>query len=310
MALLTCRPHFFLSLYATMNDQLITGHFKGLDTAFSCALSTQTVNETAIRHNCDPIAAHILGRALTGALLGAAVLPEKQRINVCWKYKGAVRTIIADAGQDGTVRAFISPSQYGEIQDRNDLYGDLGDIQTVISAGGKVLNSGTAPVSLQDASDDLAYYYCVSDQVETGICTVIGFNADPENPIRICQGWMIQALPGCDLERFERIRQRLHHPEFVTILNQTVELERAAGFLTEGEADFKGIYNGPVSKPKFTCPCSKEKMSAVIRTIPIPERMEIVKKGDPLEIRCQFCNEQYRLSIDECSAAWNRKPEN
>ena len=40
---------------------------------------------------------------------------------------------------------------------------------------------------------------------------------------------------------------------------------------------------------------------------PIQERMEIVKKIQPLAIQCQFCNERYELSIDDCIAAWNRK---
>ena len=99
----TCPHHFFLTQYAAMNDNLIKGHVKGLDVAFSCAQTTNTVHEIIIGHDCDPVAAHLLGRALTGALLSAAVLPTEQRINVCWKYKGALRTIVVDAGQDGTV---------------------------------------------------------------------------------------------------------------------------------------------------------------------------------------------------------------
>lgn len=57
-----------------MNDLLYKGHFKGLDIAFTYAVTTQAVNESIVRHNCDPAAAHILGRATTGALLAAAIL--------------------------------------------------------------------------------------------------------------------------------------------------------------------------------------------------------------------------------------------
>ena len=287
-----------------MNDQLAKGHFKGLNIAFSCAVTTQTVNEIVIRHDCDPVAAHILGRALTGALMSAAILPDHHRLNVCWKYKGTLRTIVADAGQDGTVRAFISPTELGGAKDLAELYGDLGDLQAVVSENEKTLNSGTAPVSLQDAVKDLAFYHCVSDQVETGMAALIGFTSDPENPVNICQGWMIQALPDCDLELFERVRQRMDDPAFRDLLSQAAEPEQAAALLVADEPDFEGFHMEACSEPRFVCPCSKEKMNAVVRTLPIPERMEIVKKKEPLTIQCQFCNERYELSIDDCIAAW------
>lgn len=295
-----CCGRFFSAPMKRMNDQLVKGHFKGLNIAFSSAVTTKAVNEAVTGHDCDPVAAHILGRAMTGALLSAAVLPDDQRLNVCWKYKGALRTLIADAGSDGTVRAFISPTHLSDNADLMALYGDLGDVQTVISQGGTVLNSGTAPVSLQDAVKDLAYAHCISDQVETGMAVVIGFKADPENPVQICRGWMLQALPDCDLDRFDRIRQRLESPTF----RETQDLE----MLVEGEDGFEGVHSEVCSEPSFRCSCNKQKMGAVVRTIPIPERMEIVRAKEPLAVRCQFCNKLYSMNIDDCIAAWNEKP--
>jgi len=290
-----------------MNDNLIKGHFKGLDIAFSYAVTTAAVNEIVVRHDCDLAAAHILGRALTGALLSAAILPDDQRINVCWKYQGALRTIVVDAGQDCTVRGFISPAQLGGAEDLDALYGNLGDLQVVTSHGGKILNSGTAPVSLHDVAKDLAFYHCVSDQVETGINAMIGFNPDPKNPIRLCCGWMIQALPGTDLELFDRIRRRMDEPAFRERLGQDGDVETLAAELIANEPGFDGFHMETCTPPRFVCPCSKEKMSAVVRTLPIPERMELVQKKENVQIRCQFCNHLYDLTIDECIVAWNEK---
>jgi molecular chaperone Hsp33 len=291
-----------------VEDLLIKGHFKGLDIAFAYAVTTKAVNEIVLRHNCDPAAAHILGRAVTGALLSAAVLPEKQRINVCWKYKGILRTVLADAGQDGTVRGFISPAQLNLTDDNPDvLYGELGDLQVVTSHEGKILNSGTAPVALHDVAKDLAYYHCISDQVETGACAIIGFNADPETPVRLSSGWMIQALPGTDPERFDRIRARMDDPAFRERLSRCDAPEDAASILIADEPGFDGFYMEECSAPRFFCPCTREKMGAVVRTIPIPERMEMVQKKEPARIQCQFCNRHYELSVDECIVEWNRK---
>lgn len=289
-----------------MNDQLFKGHFKGLDIAFSFAVTTSTVNQIIKGHDCDPLAAHILGRALTGALLSAAILPENQRLNVCWKYQGALRTLVVDAGADGTVRGFISPAQLGEPEDLTALYGDLGDLQTVVSLDQNVLNSGTTPVSLQDAVKDLAYTHCVSDQVETSMAAVIGFNADPDRPVNFCQGWMLQALPNCDLERFDRIRARMEEPAFRERLSHAGNPEEMASVLIADEEAFEGFTMNACNEPQFACPCSKEKMGAVVRTLPIPERMEIVKKNEPINVRCQFCNTLYNMSIEDCVAAWNQ----
>jgi molecular chaperone Hsp33 len=296
-----------------MNDLLYKGRFEGLEIAFTYGVTTHAVNESVVRHNCDPAGAHILGRAMTGALLGAALLPVDRRLNVCWKYKGALRTIVVDAGQDSSIRGFISPphlSIYGDAHD--DLYGEVGELQVIVSeSDGTIANSGTTPISLHDVVDDLAYHYSLSDQIETGMSAMIGFAPDTERPVKLCQGLMIQALPGTDLERFDRIRKRMNEPGFRELLGHESAseqyFEQLAGVLIGDEPGFDGIQSEACPAPRFECTCSREKMSVVICSLPIPERMEVVKKNEPVGIQCQFCNERYELSIEECSVAWNRK---
>jgi molecular chaperone Hsp33 len=267
-----------------------------------------------MRHDCDPAAAHILGRAMTGAMLAAAVLPEGQRLNACWKYQGALKTIVVDAGQDGTVRALISPEQLEPLGDAHEeLYGEVGDLQVIVSKDGAIANSGTTPISLHDTVSDLAYHYCISDQIETGMSAMIGFNPDPDNPVHLCQGWMIQALPDTGLERFDRIRKQMDTAGFRELLGHESESERyveqIAKTLIGDEAGFAGIHMEVCPAPRFQCTCSREKMGAVLRSIPIPDRMTIVKRNEPVGINCQFCNERYEMAIDECITAWNKKPE-
>ena len=297
-----------------MTDLLYKGHFKGLDIAFTYTVCTAAANESVLRHDCDPAAAHILGRAMTGALLAAAILPEGQRLNVSWKYGGGLKTIVVDAGQDGAVRSLISPQHLAEFGDAHEaLYGEVGELQVIVTEAGLIKNSGTTPISLHDAVGDLAYHYCISDQVETGMSAMIGFNPDPENPVHLCQGWMIQALPNTDIERFDRIRQRMESVGFRELLGHESEsdsyFEQIAQTLIGDEPGFEGIHMETCPAPRFQCTCSKQKMGAVLRSIPIPDRMTIVKRNEPIGISCQFCNERYEMSIEECIAAWNKKPE-
>ena len=59
--------------------------------------------------------------------------------------------------------------------------------------------------------------------------------------------------------------------------------------------------------PFFSCTCSLEKMGAVMRSIPIPERMAIVKEGKEISINCHFCRKKYTLTIEDCILFWNQK---
>ena len=287
--------------------------FKGLDIAFTYAVTTSLVNDLVVRHDNDPVAAHILGRALTAAVLSAALLPEKQRLNLCWKYPGSLRTIVVDAGSDGSARGFVSPVHLNDAAGSvDDLYGEKGELRIIRTEDSKILNSSTAMIPLQDVVRDLAYHYCVSDQVETGMIALIGLQASETSPVSLSQGWMIQALPGCDLERFDRIRARMEGDDFRALLSSASEADAyfetlAAALVSEETAELE-LHLDECPAPFFQCNCSREKMGEVLRTIPIPTRMEIVKDGKPMVLSCQFCNERYELSIDECTNAWNEKP--
>jgi len=297
-----------------MNDLLYKGHFKGLDIAFTYTVATAAVNESVVRHDCDPAGAHVLGRATAAGLLAAALLPEQRRLNACWKYEGGLKTVVVDAGNDGSVRSLISPHHLHEFDDAHEsLYGDHGQLQVITTEGGRVVNSGTTPISLHDVVNDLAYHFSISDQVETGMSVMIGFDANPEKPVALCQGWMIQALPNTDLERFDRIREHMGDHGFRELLGHESAaegyFEQIAKVLVGDEEGFEGIHMETCPAPIFECTCSREKMAAVLRSIPIPDRMTIVKKNEPLGISCQFCNKRYELSVPECIEAWNQKPQ-
>ncbi|WP_372799318.1 Hsp33 family molecular chaperone HslO [Pontiella sp.] len=296
-----------------MNDLLYKGHFKGLDIAFTYTVATAAVNESVVRHDCDPAAAHVLGRATAAGLLAAALLPEQRRLNACWKYEGGLKTVVVDAGNDGTVRSLISPNHLQDLEDAHEgLYGEKGQLQVITTENGRIVNSGTTPIPLHDAVNDLAYHFSISDQVETGMSVMIGFEPDPEKPVALCQGWMIQALPNTDLERFERIRYHMGDFGFRDLLGHESAadsyFEQIAKVLVGQEPDYKGVHMEACPPPKFKCTCSREKMYAVLRSIPIPDRMTMVKRKEPVGINCQFCSKHYKMTINECIVAWNQKP--
>ena len=293
-----------------MEDEIYKGRLEGLDIAFVYAKTTELANEIIVKHNCDPAAAHLLGRSVNASVMAASLLSLNQKINISWRYRGALKAIVVDAGHDGSVRGMISPVQLTNLaKDNTSLFGDVGELQVVTSDGGKVLNSGTTPVALHDPVNDFGYHFSISDQIETEIVSYIGFQQNPERPVVVSQGLMIQALPSCDLSNFDIIRRRMEGAPFKKAVQRSDIVDdgfgQVVGVLVEGQDLYSGLEVKKVATPYFKCTCSQEKMAAVIRSIPIPERMTMVKRNEDVYINCQFCATKYKLTIAECIAAWN-----
>ncbi len=294
-----------------MKDFCKKGRIEGLEIAVAFVDASSAVNEAVLLHDCDPVSAHLIGRAISSAALSASILSNDQRINLSWRYKGALKAIVVDAGQDGSLRATISPNHIAGISDNSEeLYGDIGEIQAVVSANGKVINSGTTPVSLHDVVNDLAYHFCISDQIETSISSLIGFSNNEKAPVSLARGMIIQALPNCDIEVFDRIRLRLEKPETKELLRNESDkgiFDKIIKWLIKDEPSYLKHHVVDELPPFFSCTCSLEKMGAVMRSIPIPERMAIVKEGKEISINCHFCRKKYTLTIEDCILFWNQK---
>ena len=291
------------------HDLLYHGRLAGFRMGLSYVLATDLVNDAVLRHDCDPLAAHLLGRAIGGGLLLSGVLHRDERYNLRWQYRGSVRTMLVDVGGDGTLRGFVSPSQFGDDEmSKEALFGDGGQVTVVRSRGGQVLNSGTVQSILHDVVDDLGYYLSISDQVETVMTVLIAFNPDPARPVKLVRGLMLQALPDTDMEQFDRIREELQHERVRAMLAQASEpgdlLPRLVEALAREEIDAPELEYTAAPRPRFECTCNQEKMDVVVRSLSYADRMDILQKGEPLRINCRFCNHDYVMTMEDCRAAW------
>jgi molecular chaperone Hsp33 len=292
-----------------MSDVLYAGRMAGVGVGFSYAVTTGLVNEAVVRHNCDPVSAHILGRALTAGVLATAPAPTHERVNLCWQYRGHLRTVLVDAGADGAVRGLISPTNLSDFRgDKQDLYGEEGRLQVIRSAEGLVINSGTVPCMLQDVVEDLAWFLSTSDQVETGAAVLIGFRPDPDRPVRVCRGLLLQAMPEADLAIFERFRRALGREAVRALLGRETEpdghVESILHCIAGSPLDSLGLLYDERAEPRFRCTCDRDKMAAVLRAIPDGERLDILAQGEPVRIHCRYCNKRYVLPLDECRILW------
>jgi molecular chaperone Hsp33 len=49
----------------------------------------------------------------------------------------------------------------------------------------------------------------------------------------------------------------------------------------------------------FKCDCSKERVSRAISTLSDKDLGDIIGDGEPIEVKCQFCNRAYKFDVDE-----------
>ncbi len=294
-----------------MADQLLTGQLAGIDVAVAYALTADTVSEAIRRHDCDPAAAHLLARGLTAGVLASSAMNAGQRLNLRWAYEGLLRTIVVDSGPDGATRGFITPPHLSDADDEGALYGATGTVQVIRSRKGAVVSHGTTRADLLDVVEDLNHFLCISDQVESAIAVTVAFSTDPARPVRICRGLMLQAMPGCDLPRFQRLRDRLYAPPARALLARGDEsdssVENLLRAIIDGETPTPRIRLDSALAPFFRCTCRPDKMGAVLRALPYADRMDIVRKNEPVTVSCRFCGQRYEMSIDACIRAWNEK---
>ena len=292
------------------SDYLIRGIFRSINARFVFAETTGTVSRGVTIHDTDPVAAEILAGALTVGALVSALLNKGEKYSLRWDYPGKLSSIIVDVNADCDIRGIIKePHLMNMIASEQEIYGEKdGFISIIKSEAGKILNSGKTRTAFSDAVADAGFFFSVSDQLETEFSTAIEFNPDPQNPVKRAGGFMIQAMPDCNLTEFEKYRKNICQPEFVDLLLERMPSEKklwalAAAAAGESEifADKNQLSYDYGSSPGFRCNCSFEKMKMAMSVLDKNELVALFLENANPSIMCNFCRKEYRFSRKDFS---------
>ncbi len=286
-----------------MNDFLYRGLIKDFNIRFSYGLTTAIANEAVTTHSCDPVVAHILSRVLTSGVLCSPTLTEDERATVTWIYPGPIGKIVVDYGVDADVRGMTKVKiLMNQVNSEAEVYGDTGNVQLMKFDSKRLISNGTCEAPIMDPIADLCYFYSVSEQLETDMYISVGFNPDPERPVDLCQGILLQAMPDCDFEALDRMRSVLNSDEFKALLNShpgASPAETVIEALIKSE-EVKPEYEvHKCSQPVFKCSCSKEKTRDILKTLGEADVKDIEAKDDPVNVACHFCSKVYSFSPQE-----------
>ncbi len=285
-------------------DFLIRGILKKENIRFSFADTTSTVTKGIKIHDTDPVASRIFAEALTSAALLSPLLEGAEKYSIRWEYPhGTLQGIIADVNAANNVRGFIKqPYLMDKNQNEDEIFGKQdGFVAITKSQNGKVLNSGKSRAGLANPAADTAFFFSVSDQIETEIIVAISFNADPKKPVKRCCGLLLQAMPDCKLELLETYRNHMNTEKFRELLLQEMPLEKQLWALLDfisGEKN-DSVYEFGAS-PAYVCSCSPEKMKQALTTLGKDELKKIFQKSETSpKITCQFCHKTYSFKKED-----------
>ena len=279
-----------------MSDKLVKAITKGV--RVYAAVTTDLVNEAIRRHDCYPVAAAALGRTMTGALLLAANLKNKEALTVNIRGNGPLKNITADAVPEGFVRGYVAdPHVELPLNDKGklDVGGGVGQGLVTVTrfTGLREPMRGSSEIVTGEIAEDLTNYLYVSEQTPSSIG--LGVLVDTDFSAKAAGGFMIQPMPDADEEIISKLEANLQKLRSVTTMidegkdAKEIILEIMSGF------DMEFLTTTDLA---FKCQCSKERLEDVLLNLNHDDMESLIADGQA-EVCCHFCGEKYHFTKEE-----------
>lgn len=227
----------------------------------------------------------LLGELMAAAALLSAILKFDGGMIMQMQGNGAVKLVVVEATSDRTLRA--AAKWEGEVP-TGSLEALLGEGRFVItldqSASGKQNYQGIVPLTGSSVAEALTHYMQNSEQLDTQIHLAANTQR--------AAGMLIQRLPGVEAadtdawNRAEHLAATLKPTELLTLPAETI-LQRLFY-----EEDVRVLEAELVS---YRCTCSRERVADMLKMLGREEVEAALAERGEIEVRCEFCNRQYRF---------------
>lgn len=264
------------------------------------ATTRQMVEDARCAHETSPIATAALGRLLTGAvMMGSMMKSEKDILTINVRGDGPMGGITVTADSMGNAKGYVLEPDVmlpANAQGKLDVGGAVGQgyLNVIKDIGLKDPYVGRVELISGELAEDLTYYYAVSEQTPSSVGLGVLMNKD--NTVAQAGGFIIQLMPGAADEIIDQLEARLEEVSSVTsMLSEGLTPENILERLLGG-MELEILDQMPT---KFYCNCSKERVEKVLISIGKGELESMIADGQPVELKCHFCNKSYEFSIPE-----------
>ena len=283
-----------------MSDYLVRAAAADAQVRAFAVTARDTVETARAAHDTSPVMTAALGRLLcAGAMMGSMMKGDADILTLQIRGDGPAGGLTVTADSKGRVKGYAVHPQVilpANSQGKLDVGGAIGagTLQVIRDLGLKEPYVGQTDLQTGEIAEDLTWYFAASEQVPSSVG--LGVLMEKNNTVKQAGGFIVQLMPFAEETVIEKLEANLSRVHSVTkLLEDGNSPEQILGILLEG-MDMEILSAMPV---EFSCNCSRERVAKALYSIGKKEMDEMIADGEPIEVKCHFCNRAYQFSVED-----------
>ena len=274
--------------------------------AFACTTKNM-VEKARQAHNTSPVVTAALGRLMSaGAMMGSMMKGEDDLLTLQIKSGGPVQGLTVTADSKGNVKGYANVPDViipANSKGKLDVAGAVGPgfLTVIKDMGLKEPYSGQTMLQTCEIAEDLTYYFATSEQIPSSVG--LGVLMEKDNTVKCAGGFIIQLMPFTEDEVIDRLEENLKKVTSVTsLLAEGMTPEALLGVVLDGF----DLEVTDTLDTQFYCNCSRQRVEKALISIGKKEIQEMIDDGEPIEMKCHFCNTNYVFTVDELKELYQK----
>ncbi len=283
-----------------MSDYLVRATAADAQVRAFAVTARDTVETARAAHDTSPVMTAALGRLLcAGAMMGSMMKGDADVLTLQVQGDGPAGGLTVTADSKGRVKGYAVHPQVilpANSQGKLDVGGAIGagSLRVIRDLGLKEPYVGQTPLQTGEIAEDLTWYFASSEQVPSTVG--LGVLMEKNNTVKQAGGFIVQLMPFAQDAVIEQLEKNLSRIHSVTkLLEDGNSPEQILALLLEG-MDMEILSDMPV---EFYCNCSRERVAKALYSIGKKELDEMIRDGEPIEVKCHFCNRAYSFRVED-----------
>ena len=290
-----------------MSDHIVRATAENGSIRAFCATTRDLVEYARACHNTSPVVTAALGRLLSaGAIMGSMQKGDDDLLTLQLRGSGPMKGITVTADSKANVKGYPNVADVllpANSRGKLDVSGAIGPgtLTVIKDMGLKDPYVGMVELVSGEIAEDLAYYFTSSEQVPSAVS--LGVLMEKNNTVRQAGGLIIQTLPGASDEVIDMLEGKLTGlPSMTQMLDDGMSPE---DILTDilGQNGLQILDTIPTA---FSCNCDRARVEKVVISLGKKEIKKMIDDGEPVELKCHFCNKAYEFTPDQLKTIYDR----